>query len=54
MERPDGRRAGAGQGVVEYGLMLGLAALVTLVALTVFGPQLAAAVGFLAAAASGR
>ncbi len=37
----------AGQGLVEYGLILGLAALVTVIALVFFGGALAAALSLL-------
>jgi Flp pilus assembly pilin Flp len=46
-----GRRASvlpqAGHGLVEYGLILGLAALVTVIALVFFGGALAAALSLL-------
>ena len=46
-----GRRLNAlpqtGQGLVEYGLILGLAALVTVIALVFFGGALAAALSLL-------
>lgn len=41
------QRAQTGQGLVEYGLILGLAALVTIVALLFFGGALAAALSIL-------
>ena len=37
----------AGQGLVEYGLILGLGALVTVIALVIFGGALAAALSLL-------
>ena len=37
----------AGQGLVEYGLILGLAALVTVIALVFFGGAIAAALSLL-------
>jgi Flp pilus assembly pilin Flp len=39
--------AAAGQGLVEYGLILGLGALVTVIALVFFGGALAAALSLL-------
>jgi len=38
----------SGQGVVEYGLILGIMVLVCVVALVFFGDQLAAILGFIA------
>lgn len=43
------RQAGAGQGLVDLGLILGIAALVAVVALVVFGPQLGAILDFIGA-----
>lgn len=47
-------RATVGQGLVEYAVILGLMALIALLALTVFRAQLSAVVAFAAAAASGH
>jgi Flp pilus assembly pilin Flp len=41
------KTADAGQGLVEYGLILGLAALVTVIALVFFGGALATALSLL-------
>ena len=43
------RQAGAGQGLVDLGLILGIAAVVAVVAIVVFGPQLAAILDFIGA-----
>ena len=40
-------RGDAGQGIVEYGLILGLAALVTVISLVFFGGALATALSLL-------
>ncbi len=40
-------RGDAGQGIVEYGLILGLAALVTVISLVFFGGALAVALSLL-------
>ncbi len=39
----------AGQGIVEYGLILSLIAVVAIVSLTLFGTQLSAVLAFIAA-----
>ena len=41
------RRAGRGQGVVEYGIILGLSALLILILLVLFDDQVAALLGWL-------
>jgi Flp pilus assembly pilin Flp len=43
-------RRDAGQGIVEYGLILGLSGLVTLVILVVFGPTLSDVIQFIVGA----
>ena len=45
--RPGCTAGAGGQGVVEYGLILGLTALVTIVALVFFGGALAAALSLI-------
>lgn len=52
LEREPGSELG--QGLVEYGLMLGLAALFTIVGLVFFGDTVAALLDFIARAGSGR
>lgn len=49
-----GHQASHGQGLVEYAVILGLMALIALLALTVFRAQLSTVVAFAAAAASGH
>ncbi len=45
---PGARRPARGQGLVEYGLILGILVLVCVIALVFFGDQLAAILGFIA------
>jgi Flp pilus assembly pilin Flp len=44
-----GHGAAAGQGLVDLGLILGIAAIVAIVAIVVFGPQLASILDFIGA-----
>ncbi len=44
-----GQAAAAGQGLVDLGLILGIAAVVAIVAIVAFGPQLAAILDFIGA-----
>jgi hypothetical protein len=48
-----GRRAAAGQGLVEFGLILSLAVLVAAVVLVFFGPQLSFVLSLIGAGIEG-
>ena len=47
--RSPARTASAGEGLVDLGLILGIAVLVAVLAIVVFGPQLAAILDFIGA-----